>query len=116
MDIVNLLVFKERSQWRAWLTEHHQTVAQCWVVCYRSKRPAWDALPYTDLVEEALCFGWIDSTLKKLPDGRLVQRMSPRRKNSHWTDLNRQRCQSLVLRGLMTPAGLAALLVKYSDR
>lgn len=92
--------------------EHHQTVAQCWVVCYRSKRPVWDALPYIDLVEEALCFGWIDSTLKKLPDGRLVQRMSPRRKNSHWTDLNRQRCQSLVLRGLMTPVGLAALPAK----
>ena len=57
----------------------------------RSKNPV-GVLPYLDVVEEALCFGWIDSTLKKLPDGRLAQRISPRRKNSHWTELNKQRC------------------------
>ena len=59
--------------------------------------------------EEALCFGWIDSTLKRLPDGRLAQRLSPRRKKSHWTELNKQRCQELESRGLMTPAGRDAL-------
>ena len=70
---------------------------------------AVDVLPYLDVVEEALCFGWIDSTLKKLPDGRLVQRLSPRRKNSHWTEINKQRDQELESRGLMTPAGKDAL-------
>ncbi|MBO4481101.1 MAG: hypothetical protein J5719_00935 [Bacteroidales bacterium] len=110
MEIVNLLVFKERSELRQWLTRNHQTEKQCWVVSYRSKqRPAWDALAYLDVVEEALCFGWIDSTLKKLPDGRLAQRLSPRRKRSHWTDLNKQRCHDLEKRGLMTEAGRAAL-------
>ena len=74
----------------------------------RSKNPV-GVLPYLDVIEEALCFGWIDSTLKKLPDGRLVQRLSPRRKNSHWTELNKQRCQELENRGLMTPAGKDAL-------
>ena len=64
---------------------------------------------YNDAVEEALCFGWIDSTLKKLPDGRLAQRLSPRRKGSHWTELNRARCKELEERGLMTDAGRAAL-------
>ena len=63
---------------------------------------------YIDVVEEALCFGWIDSTLKKLPDGRLAQRLSPRRKNSHWTQLNIDRCIDLEARGLMTPAGRRA--------
>lgn len=68
---------------------------------------------YIDVVEEALCFGWIDSTLKKLPDGRLAQRLSPRRKNSHWTKLNMVRCMNLEDRGLMTPAGRRALENAY---
>lgn len=59
---------------------------------------------------EALCFGWIDSTLKRLPDGRLVQRLSPRRPKSHWTQLNIDRCMALEARGLMTEAGRCALL------
>ena len=65
-------------------------------------------LPYIYVVKEARCFGWIDSTLKKLPDGRLVQRLSPRRKKSHWTKLNMERCIDIENRGLMTPAGRQA--------
>ena len=94
---------------RQWLMKHHQTEKECWVVTYRQQRPTWDALLYTDVVEEALCFGWIDSTLKKTADGKLVQRLSPRRKNSHWTELNKRRCHDLEQRGLMTNAGRAAL-------
>ena len=56
----------------------------------------------------ALCFGWIDSTLKRLPDGRLAQRLSPRRAKSHWTQLNMDRCVDLEDRGLMTEAGRQA--------
>ena len=67
------------------------------------------AIAYIDVVEEALCFGWIDSTLKRLPDGRLAQRLSPRRKKSHWTQLNIERCKDLESRGLMTDAGRSAL-------
>ena len=79
------------------------------VVTYRSKcPPEWVAISYVELIEEALCFGWIDSTLKKLPDGRLAQRLSSRRKNSHWTDLNKQRCIDLEKRGLMADAGRRA--------
>ena len=59
-------------------------------------------------MEEALCFGWIDSTLKRLPDGRLVQCLSPRRPKSHWTPLNMDRCMVLEDRGLMTEAGRQA--------
>lgn len=109
MDVVNLLAFSHRSQLRQWLEKNHETERQCWVVAYRKVKPQWDALAYIDIVEEALCFGWIDSTYKKLPDGRLVQRLSPRRKASHWTELNKQRCQDLEQRGLMTAAGRAAL-------
>lgn len=109
MEITNLLVCKKRSELRQWLLQHHQTERECWVVTYRQLRPAWDALLYNDVVEEALCFGWIDSTLKKTPDGKLVQRLSPRRKKSHWTDLNKRRCQELEQRGLMTNSGRVAL-------
>ena len=79
------------------------------MVKYVKHKPAWDAIAYIDIVEEALCFGWIDSTSKKLPDGRLVQRLSPRRKGSHWTELNKQRVADLDRRGLMTDAGRNAL-------
>ena len=112
MEATPLLQFKRREQLRAWLLAHHATQRQCWVVSYRKVRPEWDALPYIDIVEEALCFGWIDSTCKRLPDGRLAQRLSPRRPGSHWTELNKQRCHDLDRRGLMTAAGRAAQRVK----
>ena len=109
MEITLLLEYSDRSQLRDWLQENHSKEKECWVVMSRSKTPPAGVLPYIDVVEEALCFGWIDSTLKKLPDGRLAQRLSPRRKNSHWTKLNMDRCIDLEDRGLMTPAGRRAL-------
>ena len=68
MDITLLLEFNQRQQLRNWLQENHASAKECWVVLSRSKNTPAGALPYLDVVEEALCFGWIDSTLKKLPD------------------------------------------------
>ena len=113
MEITTLLEYSDRSQLRAWLQENHSKEKECWVVMSRSKTPPVGVLPYIDVVEEALCFGWIDSTLKKLPDGRLAQRLSPRRKKSHWTKLNMDRCIDLDDRGLMTPAGKRAFENAY---
>ena len=79
------------------------------MVTFVSKCHEWPAIRYVEVVEEALCFGWIDSTKKKLPDGRLIQRLSPRRKGSHWTELNIHRCLDLERRGLMTDAGRRVL-------
>ena len=110
MEINNLLELHERAELREWLQENHKTKKECWVAAYRGKEPpACACLPYLVIVQEALCFGWIDSTLKRLPDGRLAQRLSPRRKNSHWTELNRRRCAELEAAGLMTQAGREAL-------
>ena len=111
MEITTLLEFTHRDQLRNWLLEHCEEVKECWIAMYRVKHPLCSAacLPYIDVVGEALCFGWIDSTLKRLPDGRLAQRLSPRRKRSHWTELNKQRCADLEARGLMTEAGRQAL-------
>ncbi len=109
MEVENLLTFTNRRQLREWFERNHLSESSCWVACNRSKMAKPDTLPYLDIVEEALCFGWIDSTLKKLPDGRLAQRLSPRRKGSHWTDLNLQRCRDLESQGLMTEAGRKAI-------
>ena len=111
MEIINLLHVSSRAELRQWLAESHDREKCCWVVTYRSQCPLeWPAVPYVEVVEEALCFGWIDSTLKRLPDGRLVQRLSPRRPKSHWTQLNMDRCADLEVRGMMTEAGRCALL------
>ena len=109
MEVINLLHLGSRSELRQWLKENHNNEKCCWVVTYRSKcPPEWPAIPYIEVVEEALCFGWIDSILKRLPDGRLAQRLSPRRDKSHWTQLNMDRCVDLEDRGLMTEAGRRA--------
>ena len=108
-EIVNLLEFTERAQLREWFMANHATVQECWVTVNRTKQSRTDSILYLDVVEEALCFGWIDSTVKRLPDGRCAQRLSPRRKGSHWTELNKQRSADLEQRGLMTDAGREAM-------
>jgi uncharacterized protein YdeI (YjbR/CyaY-like superfamily) len=105
MEITERLHTTSREQWRGWLVENHSTKREIWISTTKSE----DGLQYLDAVEEALCFGWIDSTLKRLPDGRLAQRLSPRRKKSHWAQLNIQRCHDLEQRGLMMPSGRVAL-------
>ena len=110
MEITDLLEYTERGQLREWLHAHHLCAKQCWVAVYRGKaKPEGDCLPYVDVVEEALCFGWIDSTLKRIGDGRLAQRLSPRRKHSHWTALNIRRCHEMAEKGKMTEAGWLAM-------
>ena len=100
MEITTLMETDDRTVLRRWLMDNHQKECELWVATYRGRQP----------IEEALCFGWIDSTCKRLPDGRLAQRLSPRRKNSHWTERNRERCRKLEQRGLMTEAGRMALI------
>ena len=110
MEITVLSEFSLRSELRDWLEINHLSARECWIVIYRGKKkPDHVCLPYLEAVEEALCFGWIDSTLKRLPDGRLAQRLSPRRKGSHWTELNIRRCADLERSGMMTESGRAAL-------
>ena len=110
MEITTLLETDDRTVLRSWMEKNHQKEREVWVATYRGRQPMAGALPYVEVVEEALCFGWIDSTCKRLPDGRLAQRLSPRRKNSHWTERNQERCRELEQRGLMTEAGRKTLI------
>jgi uncharacterized protein YdeI (YjbR/CyaY-like superfamily) len=107
MDIGKTLYVHRREDWRAWLMEHHASEPEIWLVLH-TKESGKPSLPYNDAVEEALCFGWIDSIVKKHgPDSR-AQRYSPRRKGSPWSEMNKTRVRRLVEQGLMTEAGLAA--------
>ena len=100
MEITEKLHTTSREQWRDWLADNHSTKREIWISTTKSP----DGLQYLDAVEEALCFGWIDSTIKA-GEGVMWRRFSPRRKGSHWTELNNQRCADLEQRGLMTEAG-----------
>ncbi len=102
----NILDIRTRDDFRRWLSENHDTAKECWIVAKRGKTPPDDAIWYIDAVEEALCFGWIDSTLKRV-DGVALQRFGPRSKSSSWTELNKERCRRLEKLGLMTDAGRA---------
>ena len=103
-----ILPITTRAAFRAWLTENHATVAECFVLCQRGDPAKCEGLAYLDAVEEALCFGWIDSTVTRI-DGITVQRFAPRTKKSHWTELNKERVRRLERLGLMTDAGRAVL-------
>ena len=104
----NVLNGLDRAAFRQWLQEHGGTEKECWVNVKRGRGDSDDVLWYLDAVEEALCFGWIDST-QKIVDGVQMQRFSPRRKNSPWTELNKERVRRLEKLGLMTEAGRAVL-------
>ena len=104
----NILQVNNRTEFREWLLFNATSKSECWVELKRGK-PADDGrFYYLDAVEEALCFGWIDST-QKVIDGRRMQRFTPRKKNSPWTELNKERVRRLEKQGLMTDAGRAVL-------
>ena len=110
MEITTLLDIHSREELYRWYVENHDKSTDFWLRINRAEADCPGVVRYVDAVEVALCFGWIDSTLKRIDDGKPVQRFSPRRKGSHWTELNRQRCADLERRGLMTEAGRRALL------
>jgi uncharacterized protein YdeI (YjbR/CyaY-like superfamily) len=105
---------ESRAGWRAWLTEHHERERGVWLCSWRraTGRPA---CPYPEAVEEAICFGWIDSTVNTLDDARSLQLMTPRKARSGWTRLNRQRAADMEAAGLMTDAGRRAIAVARAN-
>lgn len=105
----NILRGYNREQFRKWLADNHSLETECWIAELQRGKPLDSkSFYYLDAVEEALCFGWIDSVYKKV-NGILYQRFSPRRKNSHWTILNIARIKRLQSLGLMTDEGLKYL-------
>lgn len=109
MTINNLLNVNSRDELREWLMQNHDKEPECWVVVKRGRPVDDGTFWYIDSVEEAMCFGWIDSTTKKLADGVTAQRLCPRKPRSNWSELNKERCRRMERLGVMTDAGRAVL-------
>lgn len=107
MDVTTTFKPADRATWRNWLDRHHSTCQEIWLIL--DDRPDQQSLTYLDAVEEAICFGWIDGIQKRVSPDERAQRFTPRKRGSHWTELNKQRARRLIHLGLMTDAGRAKL-------
>ena len=96
---------RTRERWRNWLAKHHDSESEVWLV-FKKRHTRRTSLSYDDAVEEALCFGWIDSIIKRLDDARYARKFTPRKADSRWSTANRRRYTALQARGLLAPAGL----------
>jgi uncharacterized protein YdeI (YjbR/CyaY-like superfamily) len=105
---MKLLEVPTRAEWRAWLEANCLLEREAWLVFPR-KHTGMASICYDDAVEEALCFGWIDSTIRKLDDDRYARRFTPRKPGSVWSDLNKTRADKVIGEGRMTDAGLRAV-------
>jgi uncharacterized protein YdeI (YjbR/CyaY-like superfamily) len=108
MDVA-ALHFDSRQQWRSWLEQNHATVPEVWLVHFK-KASATAGISLEDAVEEALCFGWIDSKLMSVDKEKFLLRYSPRRGNSPWSKANKDRAERLIASGHMTDAGMARII------
>ncbi len=93
-----------RAEWRDWLAAHHTQTDAVWVVTYK-KHCGERHVPWPDVVQEALCFGWIDSRTRRVDDERMKVLVSPRKPGSVWSALNKRHVAELQAKGLMTPPG-----------
>jgi len=111
MGELGTLEVRTRRAWRAWLAAHHASSPGIWLVFYK-QHTGRKSLSYEDAVREALCFGWIDSLVRRLDADRYAQKVTPRKPASNWSDSNRKRWAELKAAGLLAPAGIAAAPTK----
>lgn len=97
-----------RQEWRHWLEENHQSKKTIWLVCYK-KHTNKDTITWSDAVDEALCFGWIDSTARPLDADRFLRSFTRRKPTGTWSKINKAKVTQLIADGLMTPAGLECI-------
>ena len=98
MNITRTLHVVKRTEWRKWLRQNYQIEKEIWLIYYK-KETDQPRIEYNDAVEEALCFGWIDSIVKTLDEERTVQRFSPRKPKAKYSQANKERLRSLVEQG-----------------
>jgi len=108
MEVRETLTLDKPENFRRWLQKNHRTKIEIWLIFYR-KSSGKQTLTIAQAVEEALCFGWIQSRLKPLEPGRFAVRFSPRHKGSIWSPANLKRVRKLIAEGRMTDYGLAVL-------
>jgi uncharacterized protein YdeI (YjbR/CyaY-like superfamily) len=103
-----------RAEWRAWLAANHTRAEGVWLISFK-KATGKPALSYDEAVEEALCFGWVDSKPRKLDEERSMLYFAPRKGGSGWSRPNKERVERMLAAGLMTPAGLAKVDAAKAD-
>ena len=97
-----------RQEWRQWLRENHDKSSGIWLVLYK-KHTGKPCMSYADIVEECICFGWIDSIIKKLDEDRYARKITPRLDTSNWSEVNKKRVAKLAGTGLIEPPGQAKI-------
>ena len=108
MDLGKTLYVADRKKWRIWLAKNYNKEKEIWLIYYR-KSSGIKRIPYNDAVEEALCYGWIDSTMKRIDEKSFAQRFTPRRPKSNLSQLNKERIHKLIKDKKMTLHGLKAV-------
>ena len=108
MDISDTVYVTNREEWRKWLEENYRTANEIWLVYYR-KHTGIPSIPYNNAVEEALCFGWIDSTVKTVDQDRYAQRFTPRNPQSTYSQTNKERLRRLIEQEKVMPDVLATV-------
>ena len=106
-EITEVFYPQNRKEWRIWLENNHQSKTEVWLQLWRKDTGKF-TLPYDDLVEECLCFGWIDGIRRKIDEERYCIRFTPRREKSHWSSVNIKKVEKLKKEKLMYPAGIKA--------
>ena len=108
MNIDKALSFTDIQEWRNWLIDNHSRQQEVWLVHYK-KHSGKASIGLNEAVEQALCFGWIDGKLKSVDKERFILRYSPRKPNSVWSKINRDKAEQLIAQDRMTAAGLAKI-------
>lgn len=114
MAVEERFAVESRDGWRGWLEAHHTASRGVWAVTWK-RRSGGPHVPYGDLVEEALCFGWVDSLGRALDERRSQLLMTPRKRGSGWSRPNKERIERLAAAGLMAPAGAAVVAAAQAD-
>ena len=99
------LLVRTVDNWREWLSEHHDSETEVWLIFYKASAAA-TSMAHPDALDEALCFGWVDSLVKRLDDRRYAVKFTPRRADSKWSEKNRARYRELEAAGRLHPAGI----------
>jgi uncharacterized protein YdeI (YjbR/CyaY-like superfamily) len=102
---VKTLVAQTADQWRKWLEEHHDSESEVWLVFYK-QHTGVESIAYLDALDEALCFGWVDSLVKRLDESRYARKFTPRKPDSRWSAINRKRYAALKAAGKLKPSGI----------
>ena len=108
MEKNETLYVTNRNDFRNWLKKNHNIKKEIWLIYYK-KHTGKSRIPYDDAVEEAICFGWIDSTIKSIDNEKYMQKFTPRNKNSIWSDLNKERAKKMINENKMTEEGFIKL-------